>query len=64
LTAPAGLRLRSPGSGRSRPRFSRRIWPFVFAAEEVAALQFGADPVDEIVKAAWNPRGMMLKASL
>src|SRR6266404_4428393 len=29
---------------------------FVFAAEEVAALQFGDDLVDEIVEAARDPR--------
>ena len=29
---------------------------FVFAAEEVATLQFGDDPVDEIVETARDPR--------
>jgi hypothetical protein len=30
---------------------------FVFVAEEVAALEFGDDAVDEIVEAARDPRG-------
>ena len=42
-------------SGRGNPKFSRGL-ALVFAAEEVAALQFGDDPVDEIVEAARDPR--------
>jgi hypothetical protein len=38
-------------SGRGRPRLSRKTC-LVFAAEEVAALEFGDDAVDEIVEAA------------
>jgi hypothetical protein len=62
LTAAAALRLRNPAFVKKPVLGPRKVEvfaqgpAFVFAAEEVAALEFGDHPVDEIVEAARDPR--------